>query len=127
VPEKTIKGSEYELVVLFRSELEAKIETSLKTVAKIIADASGKITTEDDWGRRELAYKIAGETHAIYRVYTLDLPAAAPNKISEALNITGDVLRYLLTKVDSRVKAVLAEEKLRHNENEETETEIEEE
>ena len=125
MPEKTIKGSEYELVVLFRPEFEAKMETPLKTVAKIIVDAGGKITAEDDWGRRELAYKIAGETHAIYRVYTLDLPAAAPNKISEVLNITSDVIRYLLTKVDPKAREALAEEKSYHNDEENMETEEE--
>ena len=116
MPEK-INVSEYELVVLFRPALEAKMAAPLENVAKIIADAGGKITAEDDWGRRELAYKIAGETHAVYRIYTLDLPPAAPNKISAVLNITDDVIRYLLTKVDPKVKAVLAEEKSRHHED----------
>lgn len=119
---ENINVSEYELVVLFRPELEAKIEASLKTVAKIIADAGGKITAEEDWGRRELAYKIANETHALYRIYTLDLPATAPNKVSETLNITDGVIRYLLTKVDLKAKAALAEEKSRRNRGEETVT-----
>jgi small subunit ribosomal protein S6 len=127
VPEKTINLNEYELVVLFRPEFEAKMEAPLKIVAKIIADAGGKITAEDDWGRRELAYKIAAETHAVYRVYTLDLPSAAPNKISETLNITSEVIRYLLTKVDPKAKATLAEEKSRRSSDKEAETKTEEE
>ncbi|MCL2173946.1 30S ribosomal protein S6 [Candidatus Saccharibacteria bacterium] len=126
MPKETINVSEYELVVLFRPELESKMEAPLKNVAKIIADAGGKVTAEDDWGRQKLAYNIAGETHAIYRVYTLDLPAAAPNKISETLNITSEIIRYLLTKVDPRVKAVLAEEKSRDSDDDKkTETEEE--
>jgi ribosomal protein S6 len=119
---KDVNLSEYELVVLLRPELEAKIEQSLKNVAKIVTDAGGQIIAEDDWGRKELAYKIAGETHAIYRIYTLNLPTEAPNKISGALNITGDVIRYLLTKVDPKVKAALVEEKSRRSESTETET-----
>ena len=118
---KDVNLSEYELVVLFRPEFEAKMNAPLASVAKIVADAGGKITAEDDWGRKELAYKIAGETHAIYRVYTLDLPSTAPNKISNALNITGEVIRYLLTKVDPKIKAALAEEKSRDSESTETE------
>ena len=125
MPEKTINTGEYELVVLFRPELEAKMEAPLKSVAKIIADAGGKITAEDDWGRKELAYKIAGETHAVYRVYTLDLPTTAPSKISETLNITGEVIRYLLTKVDPKAKAALAEEKSHGSSDKSTETQTE--
>ncbi len=117
---ENINVSEYELVILFRPELEAKIEAPLKNGAKSIADAGGKITAEDDWGSRELAYKIANETHAIYRVYTLDLPTAAPAKISDTLNITDDVIRYLLSKVDQKAKAALAEEKSRRSKGEDT-------
>ena len=103
--------SRYEMVVLFRPELEAKMDQPLKTVADLIKANGGEIASEDDWGRKELAYKIAGETHAIYRVYQLDLPATAPAKIESVLNITDSVIRHLLTKVDPKVEAALAEEK----------------
>jgi len=109
MPEKN-NINEYELVVMWRPELEAKIDAAAATVAKLIADNGGKITAEDNWGRREMAYKIAGETHAIYRVYTLELPAPAPAKIDGVLNITDGVIRHLLTRVDQKVKNVLAEE-----------------
>jgi small subunit ribosomal protein S6 len=123
---KDVNLSEYELVVLFRPELEAKMEASLKNVAKIIADSGGKITAEEDWGRKELAYQIAGESHAVYRLYTLQLPTIAPAKISTALNINQSLLRYLLTKVDPKVKAALSEEKSRRAEDTETEKQSEE-
>lgn len=103
--------SRYEMVVLFRPELEAKMDQPLKTVADLIKANGGEISSEDDWGRKELAYKIAGETHAIYRVYQLDLPATAPAKIESVLNITDSVIRHLLTKVDPKIEATLAEEK----------------
>lgn len=109
----TTNTSEYELVVLYRPELESKIEAPLKKVANIITTNGGKIVSEDDWGRRELAYSIAGETHAVYRVYTLELPSEAPAAISSILNITDEVVRYLLSKVDAKAQAVLAEEKTR--------------
>lgn len=113
MPDKTTNTSEYELVALYRPELEANLDAPLEKVAKIITKNGGKIVSEDNWGRRELTYKIAGETHAIYRVYTLDLPAEAPAKISTVLNITDEVIRYLLTKVDQKVKAALIDEKSR--------------
>ena len=109
----TTNTSEYELVVLYRPELESKIEAPLKKVANIITTNGGKIVSEDDWGRRELAYSIAGETHAVYRVYALELPSEAPAAISSVLNITDEVVRYLLSKVDAKAQAVLAEEKTR--------------
>lgn len=101
----------YEMVVLFRPELEAKMDASLKVVADLVKQNAGDIITEDDWGRKELAYKIAGETHAVYRVYELSLPAEAPAKIDSVLNITEGVIRHLIVKIDDKIEAALAEEK----------------
>lgn len=123
MPEKAVKTSRYELVTLYKAELEAKIEAPLKKVADIVTGNGGKILTEDDWGRRELAYKIAGETHALYRVYSLELPADAPAKISNVLNITDEVIRYLLTKVDLKAEQALAEEKSRKSSAEKSDDE----
>lgn len=101
----------YEMVVLFRPELEAKMDAPLKVVADLVKQNGGDIITEDDWGRKELAYKIAGETHAVYRVYELSLPAEAPAKIDNVLNITEGVIRHLIVKIDDKIEAALAEEK----------------
>jgi len=103
--------SRYEMVVLFRPELESKIDASLKTIADLVKQSGGDIITDQDWGRKELAYKIAGETHAIYHQYELSLPADAPAKIDGVLNITDDVIRHLIVKIDEKVEKVLAEEK----------------
>lgn len=101
----------YEMIVLFRPDLESKMDAPLKTIADLVKDNDGDIVSDKDWGRRELAYKIAGETHAVYRIYELSLPAAAPAKIDSVLNITDGVIRHLIVKIDEKVEAVLAEEK----------------
>lgn len=101
----------YEMVVLFRPELEAQMDKPLQTIANLIKDNGGKIISEDDWGRKSLAYKIAGQAHAVYRVYQLELPSTVPAKIDSTLNITDDVLRHLITKVDAKIEAWLAENK----------------
>lgn len=103
--------SRYEMVVLFRPELEGKMDAPLKVIADLVKQNDGDIITENDWGRKELAYKIAGETHAVYRVYELSLPAEAPAKIDSVLNITEGVIRHLIVKIDDKIEAALAEEK----------------
>lgn len=101
----------YEMIVLFRPDLESKMDAPLKTIADLVKDNGGDIVSDKDWGRRELAYKIGGEAHAVYRIYELSLPATAPAKIDSVLNITDGVIRHLIVKIDEKVEAVLAEEK----------------
>lgn len=102
---------EYELTVLIHPDLEADLETPLKKVRDIVTSAGGKITSEDNWGKKKLAYSIKGEEFAVYIYMTVELPADAPLKISNTLNITDEVIRYLLVRVDERAKKLAEEAK----------------
>ena len=98
---------EYELSVLFHPDLEMNLDPALDKVKKIIEQAGGKITKEENDGKKRLAYSISGQDFAVYYYMVLSLPADAPSKISSTLNITDEVLRYLLVRVDER-KAKMA-------------------
>lgn len=102
---------EYELTVLIHPDLEADLETPLAKVRDIVKTAGGTIKKEDNWGKKKLAYSIGGESFACYAYMECDLPADAPLKISNTLNITSEVLRYLLVKADLKGRALLAETK----------------
>jgi len=101
---------EYELTVLIHPDLEADLETPLTKVRDIIKNAGGTIVREDNWGKKKLAYGINREDFAVYVYMDLELPADAPLKISNTYNITDEVLRYLLVKVDVKARAALAEQ-----------------
>jgi small subunit ribosomal protein S6 len=102
---------EYELTILIHPDLETDIETPLTKLREIITTAGGKITTEDNWGKKKLAYKINREDFAVYVYMEVSLPAEAPLKISNTLNITDEVLRYLLVTVDEKGRKALEEAK----------------
>ena len=102
---------EYELTVLIHPDLEVDLETPLTKLRKIINTAGGEIINEDNWGKKRLAYAIKNEDFAIYVYFDLSLPAVAPLKISNTLNITDEVLRYLLVTVDLKAKKALEEAK----------------
>lgn len=96
---------EYELTVLIHPDLEADLETALTKVRGIITNAGGAITSEDNWGKKKLAYRIARQDFAAYVYMELNLPADAPLKISNTLNITDEVLRYLLVTTNDKIRS----------------------
>lgn len=100
---------EYELTVLIHPDLEADLETPLTTVRSIVTDNGGKVTGEDNWGKKRLAYRIAKEDFAVYVHMVVELPATAVAKVDSTLNITDSVLRHLLVSVDPKAKAAQAE------------------
>lgn len=99
----------YELSVLIHPDLEANLETALEKVRTVITDAGGKIAGEENVGKNKLAYKIKGQDFAIYVYMDVELPAEAPLKISNAFNITEEVIRYLLVLTDEKGRQALAE------------------
>lgn len=111
---------DYELVVLLHPDLEIDLEKPLAKVRSIITDNGGEITKEDNWGKRKLAYSIRKEDFAVYVYMEVSLPATSVKKIQGILNITDEVLRYLLTAVDPRAIAAAKEaaEKAAKNEEE---------
>jgi small subunit ribosomal protein S6 len=102
---------EYELTVLIHPSLEVDIEAPLTKLRKIIKSAGGGITKEDNWGKKRLAYRIKNEDFAVYVYLELSLPAEAPLKISNILNISDDILRYLLVTIDIKGRKALEEAK----------------
>lgn len=110
---------DYELVVLLHPDLEIDLEKPLAKLRQIIADNKGEITKEDSWGKRKMAYRINGEDFAVYMYMEVALPAETVKKLQSTLNITDEVLRYLLTAVDPKARAAQAEAEAKEKEREE--------
>ena len=104
---------QYELTVLIRPDLESNLEAPLAKVRELVLGAGGSITSEDNWGKKKLQYSIKKEDFAVYVYFEVALSADAPLKISNALNISDDVIRYLLVKVDEKGRKLMAEAKAR--------------
>ena len=111
---------EYELSILFHPDLEMNLDPALDKVKKIIEQAKGKIEKEENDGKKRLAYSIGGQDFAVYYYMDLSLPADAPGKISSTLNITDEVLRYLLVRADEK-RAKLAEKETKEESEEQGE------
>ncbi len=102
---------DYELTVLIHPDLEVDLDAPLAKVRDIVKNAGGEIVKEDNWGKKKLAYSINREDFAVYVYMDVKLPADAPLKISNTLNITDEVLRYLLVKQDEKGRKALEEAK----------------
>lgn len=120
----------YELAVLYDPGLEVDLSKAEERVKKIIADNKGEIKETDNWGKRKLAYKIKGNEYAIYVFYTLDVPPENIHQVEVTLNITSEIIRFLISKPDLKaiakaeeLKAKKAEQAAKRGESDEEEDE----
>lgn len=115
---------QYEVAVLYHPDLEVDLSKAEDKVKKIITDNGGKVVSDDNWGKRKLAYNIKGNEHAVYVFYTVEMPGEAVKKVEGSLNIATEVVRFLITKPDLKaiakaeaLKAEKAEQAAKRGEN----------
>jgi small subunit ribosomal protein S6 len=97
--------NQYEIAVLYHPDLEVDLSKAEAKVEKIVTDNGGKVVSNDNWGKRKLAYPIAKQEHAVYVFYTVELPGAGVAKVESLLNITDEVIRFLITRPDLKAIA----------------------
>lgn len=93
---------QYEIAVIYHPDLEIDLERASKKVEAIIAQAKGKITKKDNWGKRRLAYKIKRQTWGIYIFYQVELEPAAVHSIEASLRISEEVMRFLIVSLENQ-------------------------
>jgi small subunit ribosomal protein S6 len=103
--------NQYEIAVLYHPDLEIDLEKATTRVEKIFTDNGANIVNADNWGKRKLAYSIKGNEHAVYVFYTVEIPAENVRKIESVLNITDEVIRFMITRPD--LKAIAKAEALK--------------
>jgi small subunit ribosomal protein S6 len=94
----------YETIFILRSDLgETQVKDSIKRFEGLVATGGGEMLETDEWGFRELAYRIHNERRGYY--VRLDYAATGPvmNEVERNLKLSDSVLRYLSVLLDPEV------------------------
>lgn len=91
----------FEAVLLLSSEISSKSRSDcLDNFTKIIIDNSGKILDSEDWGLRDLSYKINNFSKAFYSFYQIEIEGDKIENIKRNLSQDEKYVRYLFVKVE---------------------------
>ncbi len=93
--------SKYELTYIVRPLEEANLTATSERVNTIVRNAGGELVARNDWGRRRLAYPIRKINDGYYTTLFLNLPGTAVRGIERSLQLSEDILRYLVVRVDT--------------------------
>jgi small subunit ribosomal protein S6 len=91
----------YELMLVLRPDTpDEQVQALLDRATRLIATAGGQIVKVSPWGRRRLAYPIGQYREGSYFLVLFDAPASAVLELERSLNITEEVMRHLVTRVE---------------------------
>ena len=91
----------YESVYIARPDISAtQVEALTADMTKILEENGGKVTKEEYWGLKSLAYRIKKNRKGHYSLLNIDCPPAALSEMERNMRIHEDVLRYMSIRVD---------------------------
>jgi small subunit ribosomal protein S6 len=87
----------YECVFILRADQpEAEMSRRVERVGAIVGEHDGKITLQDHWGVRKLAYEIEKQTKGDYMLLRFESEGPAVAEIDRYLRQDDQVLRHLV-------------------------------
>lgn len=96
----------YENVFLVRPDVSTQqVEALAQQFTEILTAQGGKVAKTEQWGLRNLAYRIKKNRKAHYVLFNLDAPPAAVAEMERNMRLSEDVLRVLTVRVDELEEA----------------------
>jgi len=96
----------YETIFILRPNLgEIQLKQSLKRVEDIVANGGGDLIETDEWGMRELAYRIKRERRGYYVRLDYVATGAVMNEVERNLKLMDESLRHLSVMVEEDADA----------------------
>lgn len=92
---------QYELTFLVPGDFtDGEYSKVKETVVALVEKQKGKIVSQEDWGKKALAYKFkrAGKfyTEAVYAHFVVEMKAEKVQALDKALILNHDVMRHLI-------------------------------
>lgn len=102
----------YELVAIIKDN-EVAINDSKKVIDDLLKANDIKITNQDTWGSKELAYPIKKENTGYYIIYYITGEGKAVKAIESTLRIKENIIRF---RVFTEIKRQVIKKRRRKNE-----------
>ncbi|HIQ63968.1 MAG: 30S ribosomal protein S6 [Christensenellales bacterium] len=99
--------NKYELMYIIDTALEDEPRKELiERVSALITGNGGEVEKVDEWGKRRLAYAINYKNEGYYVLVNFSASSDLPREIERVLQISEDVLRYLIVRVEEKHTSV---------------------
>ncbi len=92
---------DYELVLIISPEVaEEAVSSVADSVSRFITENGGTVSAVEPWGKRKLAYSIKHFMEGNYVLMRFNLRPRLSKQLGASLQISEDVLRHMLVRVD---------------------------
>ena len=91
----------YESVLIARQDLGASQVSSLvSSLSETIVANGGEVVRVDNWGLKNLAYRIKKNRKGHYVLMNISAPATAVAEYERVMRVNEDIIRYMTVRVE---------------------------
>ena len=93
--------AKYESVLIARQDLGAsQVNSLVSDLSEVLKKEGGEVVKVDNWGLKNLAYRIKKNRKGHYVLLNIVAPAKAIFEYERLVRLNEDVIRYMTIKVD---------------------------
>ena len=93
--------NKYESVLIARQDLGAsQVNTLVDELKNVISAQGGEVVRVDNWGLKNLAYRIKKNRKGHYVLMNISAPASAVAEYERVMRVNEDIIRYMTVKVE---------------------------
>ena len=91
----------YESVLIVRQDLGAsQVNSIVEDLSNVVKKEGGEVVRVDNWGLKNLAYRIKKNRKGHYVLMNITAPANAIAEFERVMRFNEDIIRYMTVKVD---------------------------
>ena len=91
----------YESVLIARQDLGAsQVNNLVSELSEVIKAEGGEVVKVDNWGLKNLAYRIKKNRKGHYVILNIAAPASAIAEYERVMRVNEDIIRYMTVKVE---------------------------
>ena len=93
--------NKYESVLIARQDLGAsQVNTLVDELKNVISAQGGEVVRVDNWGLKNLAYRIKKNRKGHYVLMNISAPASAVAEYERVMRVNEDIIRYMTVRVE---------------------------
>lgn len=93
--------TKYESMLIARQDLgQSQVNDIVATLSEAVKKEGGEVVNVDNWGLKNLAYRIKKNRKGYYVVLNISAPANAIFEFERLARLNEDIIRYMTVKVE---------------------------
>ncbi len=97
--------TQYETLMVVHPERGPRVKEYIERFQKIIEGQNGTAVLVEEWGLRDLAYRIEKQTRGYYTLFQYQGTGQTVQELERNLKLTDGILRYMTVRADKPAPA----------------------